>query len=142
MAFEENDEMALKNLQDKFPNAAFQHKLDLMQQNALFIFQNDWSKLNKIKLHLKGTDFQLKVWESLLKIPMGGLSTYGRLAKSIGNPNASRAVGTAIGSNPVAYLIPCHRVIQSTGNFGEYMWGSTRKTAIIGWEGAKVDSQI
>ena len=142
MAFEENDEMALKNLQDKFPNAAFQRKLDLMQQNALFIFQNDWSKLNKIKLHLKGTDFQLKVWESLLKIPIGGLSTYGRLAKSIGNPNASRAVGTAIGSNPVAYLIPCHRVIQSTGNFGEYMWGSTRKTAIIGWEGAKVDSQI
>lgn len=142
MAFEENDEVALKNLQDKFPNAAFQRKLDLMQQNALFIFQNDWSKLNKIKLHLKGTDFQLKVWESLLKIPMGGLSTYGRLAESIGNPNASRAVGTAIGSNPVAYLIPCHRVIQSTGNFGEYMWGSTRKTAIIGWEGAKVDSQI
>jgi|SRR5690606_37919425 len=142
MAFEENDEMALKNLLNKFPNAAFQRKLDLMQQNALFIFQNDWSKLNKIKLHLKGTDFQLKVWESLLKIPMGGLSTYGRLAESIGNPNASRAVGTAIGSNPVAYLIPCHRVIQSTGNFGEYMWGSTRKTAIIGWEGAKIDSQI
>ncbi|WP_417357242.1 bifunctional helix-turn-helix domain-containing protein/methylated-DNA--[protein]-cysteine S-methyltransferase [Flavobacterium sp.] len=142
MAFEENDEMALKNLLNKFPNATFQRKLDLMQQNALFIFQNDWSKLNKIKLHLKGTDFQLKVWESLLKIPMGGLSTYGRLAESIGNPNASRAVGTAIGSNPVAYLIPCHRVIQSTGNFGEYMWGNTRKTAIIGWEGAKIDSQI
>ncbi|QEE51165.1 methylated-DNA--[protein]-cysteine S-methyltransferase [Flavobacterium alkalisoli] len=142
MAFENNEETALKNLHDKFPNAAFHRKLDLMQQNALFIFQNDWSKLNKIKLHLKGTDFQLKVWESLLKIPMGGLSTYGRLAENIGNPNASRAVGTAIGSNPVAYLIPCHRVIQSTGNFGEYMWGSTRKTAIIGWEGAKTHSEI
>lgn len=142
MAFENNEETALKNLHDKFPNAAFHRKLDLMQQNALFIFQNDWSKLNKIKLHLKGTDFQLKVWESLLKIPMGGLSTYGRLAENIGNPNASRAVGTAIGSNPVAYLIPCHRVIQSTGNFGEYMWGSTRKTAIIGWEGAKTHLEI
>ncbi|WP_417353329.1 bifunctional helix-turn-helix domain-containing protein/methylated-DNA--[protein]-cysteine S-methyltransferase [Flavobacterium alkalisoli] len=142
MAFENNEETALKNLHDKFPNAAFHRKLDLMQQNALFIFQNDWSKLNKIKLHLKGTDFQLKVWESLLKIPMGGLSTYGRLAENIGNPNASRAVGTAVGSNPVAYLIPCHRVIQSTGNFGEYMWGSTRKTAIIGWEGAKIHSEI
>ena len=142
MAFENNEETALKNLLNKFPNATFHRKLDLMQQNALFIFQNDWSKLNKIKLHLKGTDFQLKVWESLLKIPMGGLSTYGRLAESIGNPNASRAVGTAIGSNPVAYLIPCHRVIQSTGNFGEYMWGSTRKTAIIGWEGAKTHSEI
>ncbi|WP_419210893.1 bifunctional helix-turn-helix domain-containing protein/methylated-DNA--[protein]-cysteine S-methyltransferase [Maribacter sp. X9] len=137
MAFEDNEETAFQNLQTKFPNASFQRKLDLIQQNALFIFQNDWSKLNEIKLHLKGTDFQLKVWESLLKIPMGGLSTYGKLAEKIGNPNASRAVGTAIGSNPVAYLIPCHRVIQSTGNFGGYMWGNTRKTAIIGWEATK-----
>lgn len=137
MAFEEGETTAFQNLQVKFPNATFQRKLDLMQQNALFIFQNDWSKLGEIKLHLKGTDFQLKVWESLLKIPMGGLSTYGSLAEKIGNPNASRAVGTAIGSNPVAYLIPCHRVIQSTGNFGGYMWGNTRKTAIIGWEAAK-----
>ena len=142
MAFEDNETIAFQNLQAKFPNASFQRKLDLMQQNALFIFQNDWSKLNEVKLHLKGTDFQLKVWESLLKIPMGGLSTYGSLAEKIGSPNASRAVGTAIGSNPVAYLIPCHRVIQSTGNFGGYMWGNVRKTAIIGWEIAKTYSQI
>lgn len=142
MAFEDNEETAFQNLQTKFPNATFQRKLYLMQQNALFIFQNDWSKLGEIKLHLKGTDFQLKVWESLLKIPMGGLSTYGNLAERIGNPNASRAVGTAIGSNPVAYLIPCQRVIQSTGNLGGYMWGNTRKTAIIGWESAKVNSNI
>ena len=113
--------------------------LDLVQQNALFIFQNDWSNLPDIKLHLKGTDFQLKVWETLLKIPMGELSTYGDIAKKIQNPNASRAVGTAIGSNPVAFLIPCHRVIQSSGNFGGYMWGNTRKTAIIGWEVSKVN---
>ena len=137
MAFEENEATAFRNLQKKFPNAAFQRKLDLKQQNALFIFQNDWSKLGESKLHLKGTDFQLKVWESLLKIPMGGLSTYSNLAEKIGHPNASRAVGTAIGNNPVAYLIPCHRVIQSTGNFGGYMWGNTRKTAIIGWEASK-----
>ncbi len=110
-----------------------------MQQNGLFIFQNDWSKLNEIKLHLKGTDFQLKVWDTLLKIPMGQLSTYGNIAEQIGNPNASRAVGTAIGSNPVAFLIPCHRVIQASGNIGGYMWGNTRKTAIIGWESAKTD---
>lgn len=142
MAFEDHEETAFQNLQKKFPNASFQRKLDLMQQNALFIFQNDWSKLNEVKLHLKGTDFQLKVWESLLKIPMGGLSTYGNLAERIGNPNASRAVGTAMGSNPVAYLIPCHRVIQSIGNFGGYMWGNTRKTAIIGWENAKINREI
>lgn len=140
MAFNDNEEKALEELRAKFPNATFQRKFDLIQQNAKFIFQNDWNKLPQIKLHLKGTDFQVKVWETLLKIPMGQLSTYGSIADKIGNPNASRAVGTAIGNNPVAFLIPCHRVIQSNGNIGGYMWGNTRKTAIIGWESAKTDS--
>jgi AraC family transcriptional regulator of adaptative response/methylated-DNA-[protein]-cysteine methyltransferase len=139
MAFNESENEAFVDLNKKFPNATFNRMLDLVQQNALFIFQNDWSNLPDIKLHLKGTDFQLKVWETLLKIPMGELSTYGDIAKKIQNPNASRAVGTAIGSNPVAFLIPCHRVIQSSGNFGGYMWGNTRKTAIIGWEVSKVN---
>lgn len=142
MAFAEEEAIGFHDLKNKFPNAAFSRKLDLAQQNALFIFQNDWSKLSEIKLHLKGTDFQLKVWETLLKIPMGQLSTYGTIANQIEKPNASRAVGTAIGSNPVAFLIPCHRVIQSSGIFGGYMWGNTRKTAIIGWEGAKVNTQF
>lgn len=137
MVFYEDEFQSLEYLKSRFPNASFSQKLDLLQQNALFIFQNDWSKLSEIKLHLKGTDFQLKVWETLLKIPMGKLSTYGEIAKKIENPNASRAVGTAIGSNPVAFLIPCHRVIQSTGTFGGYMWGNIRKTAIIGWEAVK-----
>jgi AraC family transcriptional regulator of adaptative response/methylated-DNA-[protein]-cysteine methyltransferase len=137
MAFNDDEVKAVELLQAKFPNASFACKSDVIQQNALFIFQDDWSKLPEIKLHLKGTDFQLKVWEALMKIPMGQLSTYGEIAKQIDNPSASRAVGTAIGSNPIAFLIPCHRVIQSTGVFGGYMWGNTRKTAIIGWEGAK-----
>jgi AraC family transcriptional regulator, regulatory protein of adaptative response / methylated-DNA-[protein]-cysteine methyltransferase len=137
MAFADNEQQALTNLMQHFPKAQLKQMVDLIQQNALYIFTHDWSKLNKIKLHLKGTDFQLKVWEALLKIPMGKLSTYGTIAEEIKNPNASRAVGTAIGSNPVAFLIPCHRVIQSTGTFGGYMWGPTRKTAIIGWEAAK-----
>lgn len=136
MAFADNDEDGVEALKRNFPNAALTQKLDMMQQHALYIFTHDWSQLHKIKLHLKGTEFQLKVWESLLKIPMGGLSTYGAIAKQIAQPNASRAVGTAIGSNPVAFLIPCHRVIQSTGVFGGYMWGPVRKTAIIGWEAA------
>jgi len=140
MAFNDDEINALNELKQKFPNATFQRKLDLIQQNALFIFQNDWSKLPEIKLHLKGTEFQLKVWETLLKVPMGKLSTYGNIAEKIGNAKASRAVGTAIGSNPVAFLIPCHRVIQSSGNIGGYMWGNTRKTAIIGWESAKTAS--
>jgi len=140
MGFYEDEPTAFTALQAHFPHAQFSRKLDMIQQNALFIFQNDWSKLHAIKLHLKGTDFQLKVWETLLKIPMGQLATYGAIAQKIGNPNASRAVGTAIGSNPVAFLIPCHRVIQSTGTFGGYMWGPTRKTAMIGWEGAKTQT--
>jgi AraC family transcriptional regulator, regulatory protein of adaptative response / methylated-DNA-[protein]-cysteine methyltransferase len=137
MAFYEDEHSAMEALVRKFPNATFIQKLDMLQQNALFIFQSDWSKLSQIKLHLKGTAFQLKVWEALLKIPMGGLSTYGSIAQKINHPNASRAVGTAIGSNPVAYLIPCHRVIQSSGEAGGYMWGSSRKTAILGWEAVK-----
>lgn len=141
MAFENKKEIALGNLKHKFPNASFFEKQDELQKNALSIFNQDWTELNTIKLHLKGTDFQLKVWESLLTIPMGKLSTYGNLAEKIGNPKASRAVGTAIGSNPVAFLIPCHRVIQSTGNIGGYMWGSERKQLIIGWESSHIYSE-
>ena len=140
MAFTDDEQKAFANLQQHFSNAHFKQMVDLIQQNALYIFTHDWSKLHQIKLHLKGTDFQLKVWETLLKIPMGQLSTYGNIAGKINNPNASRAVGTAIGSNPVAFLIPCHRVIQSTGVFGGYMWGPIRKTAIIGWEAAKTNA--
>lgn len=142
MAFEDDQEKAFDHLIRKFPNAAFARKLDINQQNALFIFQNDWGKLPQIKIHLKGTAFQLKVWESLLKIPMGSLSSYGAIAEKIGFPGASRAVGTAIGSNPIAFLIPCHRVIQSSGTLGGYMWGNTRKTAIIGWEGARINAEL
>jgi AraC family transcriptional regulator of adaptative response/methylated-DNA-[protein]-cysteine methyltransferase len=137
IAFVDNSQTALKELYQKFPNAHYEQKMDMRQQNALFIFTHDWSKLHEIKLHLKGTDFQLKVWETLIKIPQGQLSTYGNIAQHIKHPKASRAVGTAIGSNPVAFLIPCHRVIQSTGHFGQYRWGSDRKTAIIGWESAQ-----
>jgi AraC family transcriptional regulator of adaptative response/methylated-DNA-[protein]-cysteine methyltransferase len=137
MAFADNEEQALNDLQKHFPNAQLRQMVDMIQQNALYIFTHDWSKLNKIKLHLKATDFQLKVWETLLKIPMGKLSTYGDIAKQINISGASRAVGTAIGNNPVAFLIPCHRVIQSTGVIGGYHWGSIRKAAMIGWEAAK-----
>lgn len=138
MAFAENKESAFDDLQQMFPKAEYVQMVDSFQQDALFIFKYDWTKLNQIKLHLKGTAFQLKVWESLLKIPLGNLSTYGTIAKQIGKPKASRAVGTAIGSNPVAFLIPCHRVIQSSGVLGGYRWGNTRKSAMIGWEAAKM----
>ena len=92
-------------------------------------------------MHLAGTPFQLKVWESLLKIPMGALTTYGNLAKNSGSPDSARALGTAIGKNPIAYLIPCHRVIQKTGKLGGYRWGEIRKSAIIGWEAARTEGE-
>ena len=139
IAFADEKEAALKELKLKFPNARYAQMVDLVQQNALFFFTQDWNKLQEIKLHLKGTPFQLKVWETLLKIPMGKLATYGSIAKEIESPGASRAVGSAIGNNPIAFLIPCHRVIQSSGNFGHYHWGSIRKTAMIGWEAAQID---
>jgi len=139
IAFADHKDGALKELKLKFPNARYAQMVDLVQQNALFFFTQDWNKLQEIKLHLKGTPFQLKVWETLLKIPMGKLATYGSIAKEIESPGASRAVGSAIGNNPIAFLIPCHRVIQSSGNFGQYHWGSIRKTAMIGWEAAQID---
>jgi AraC family transcriptional regulator, regulatory protein of adaptative response / methylated-DNA-[protein]-cysteine methyltransferase len=142
MAFADIESLAFSTMQQNFPNAHFIQLTDIIQQNALNIFTHNWTNLHQIKLHLKGTDFQLKVWHTLLKIPFGQLTTYGTIAQEIGHPNASRAVGTAIGCNPVAFLIPCHRVIQSTGMFGDYMWGGVRKTAIIGWEATKSNQEI
>jgi AraC family transcriptional regulator, regulatory protein of adaptative response / methylated-DNA-[protein]-cysteine methyltransferase len=137
IAFSDNDAEALRLLKMKFPEAAFHPTSDQLQQNVLTIFRGDWENLDQIRLHLKGTEFQIKVWETLLKIPSGRLSTYGRIAHQIRKPNASRAVGTAIAENPVAYLIPCHRVILSDGQHGQYRWNSDRKSAIIGWEATK-----
>ncbi len=135
---DEGEPVAFDKLQQLFPNAKYNRFLDQLQQNALYIFTQDWSRLNEIKLHLKGTPFQLKVWDMLLKVPIGGLTTYGGLAGNLQNPNASRAVGSAVGDNPVAFLIPCHRVIRSTGDIGQYHWGSGRKHAIIGWEASRL----
>ncbi|MEO1655726.1 MAG: methylated-DNA--[protein]-cysteine S-methyltransferase [Bacteroidota bacterium] len=137
LAFQEDAASAFTDLKNRFPQADYQQITDEFQQSALFIFQQDWSQLEEVRLHLKGSEFQLKVWEALLRIPRGKLSTYGDIAQEIQHPKASRAVGTAIGSNPVAFLIPCHRVIRSNGDFGGYMWGPTRKAAIIAWEAAR-----
>jgi AraC family transcriptional regulator of adaptative response/methylated-DNA-[protein]-cysteine methyltransferase len=85
-------------------------------------------------LLLKGTNFQIKVWNALLQIPRGRAVSYGDIAAHIGKPNAHRAVGTAVGANPIAWLIPCHRVLRKGGQLGGYRWGTTRKRAMIGWE--------
>ena len=139
ITFEDDEALALSGLKARFPKAQYHQRSERFQQDALHIFQNDWQQLDQIKLHLKGTEFQLKVWEALLTIPLGGLTTYGNVAQRINKPKAARAVGSAIGSNPVAFLIPCHRVIQASGKLGGYMWGSSRKSAIIGWEASELE---
>lgn len=139
LAFIENKSTGLRNLKEEFPKAAFYEEQNILQQNALSVLNDCTKTASPIKLHIKGTAFQLKVWEALLKIPVGQLSTYGAIANTIDHVKASRAVGTAIGSNPIAFLIPCHRVVQSSGALGGYMWGTTRKTLLIGWEAAKTN---
>jgi len=89
-----------------------------------------------LRAFVTGTAFQVRVWRALLQVPPGRLTTYGRMAEAVGNPAAARAVGTAVGQNPLAYLIPCHRVIRETGVVGDYRWGRIRKRAILAWETA------
>ncbi len=93
-----------------------------------------------ISLYLHGTNFQIKVWEALLRIPTGSLVTYADIASHLGAPKAARAVGNAVGSNPIPVLIPCHRVIRKAGDFGGYRWGTARKKALLGWELANLTS--
>jgi AraC family transcriptional regulator, regulatory protein of adaptative response / methylated-DNA-[protein]-cysteine methyltransferase len=134
MAFYDDKQQALQELKAQFPNANYQNEPEGNQKNEFDIFGDLNTTPKNINLHVKGTQFQLKVWEALLKIPAGQLTTYGDISQHIGKPKAARAVGTAIGSNPIAFLIPCHRVIQSTGTLGGYRWNPTRKAAMIGWE--------
>jgi AraC family transcriptional regulator, regulatory protein of adaptative response / methylated-DNA-[protein]-cysteine methyltransferase len=104
----------------------------------IFAARSEASK-RPLPLLLKGTNFQVKVWEALLRIPPGAAATYGDVAEAIGAQRAVRAVGTAVGRNPVAYLIPCHRVLRSTGALGGYRWGTERKRAMLAWESARIE---
>lgn len=142
LAFIKTEAEGIAGLQQFFPNAQLKKNTTSLHRDALQFFSGDWKDLKKIKLHLKGTPFQLKVWQSLLQIPFGNRTAYGAIADHIKNPKASRAVGTAIGDNPVAFLIPCHRVIRSSGMIGDYHWGRPRKTAILGWEAAQVSAEM
>jgi AraC family transcriptional regulator of adaptative response/methylated-DNA-[protein]-cysteine methyltransferase len=94
-----------------------------------------------LRLHLRGTNFQLKVWEALLRIEPGNVTTYGHIAALLGRPGAMRAVGNAVGQNPVPVLVPCHRVIRSLGEFGNYRYGAARKKAMLGWELSKENTE-
>lgn len=135
----EEETVSLQRLQQLFPKAQFQCMNDAHQEKVIHFFKDEKNITQAIPLHLKGTPFQLNVWNALLKIPLGQLSTYGKIAHQIQQSKAARAVGTAIGANPIAYLIPCHRVIQASGKLGGYRWGIKRKAAMITWEASYQD---
>lgn len=140
LQFVENETEGSQFLQQKWPRAQHRAGENQHHKNVLQFFNRDFSEPQKIRLHLKGTDFQLKIWETLLRIPEGQVTVYSDLAAAAGAPGAARAVGTAVGDNPVAYIIPCHRVIRKAGGFGEYHWGSTRKAAMLSWESCRTAS--
>lgn len=137
LMFCEDDEDAWNCLNGAYPNADFRNISNSLHKDAEEAI-ND-SETHHLKLHVKGTDFQLKVWQALLNIEQGKVKSYGEMAADIHQKKASRAVGTAIGSNTIAYLIPCHRVIQAGGEIGNYRWGSNRKIAMLAYEQAKGD---
>jgi AraC family transcriptional regulator of adaptative response/methylated-DNA-[protein]-cysteine methyltransferase len=132
--FADDRNEAIVELSNRFPGASIEPRVEDLHQDILQFFHPDDSKWSKINIQLKASPFQMKVWKALLQIPFGQLTNYKNIADQIGQTNASRAVGTAIGKNPIAYLIPCHRVVQTNGQLGGYMWGTKRKTAIIKWE--------
>ena len=131
---------ALQALKRDYENATLVQDTAYTQTLISGIFSSTKSR-TPLTLDLRGTNFQIQVWEALLRIPAGGLVTYQNIASAIGSPNATRAVGTAIGKNPIPLLIPCHRVIRATGEFGQYAFGSERKKAILGWEMAQSSSE-
>ncbi|HEX8328311.1 MAG TPA: methylated-DNA--[protein]-cysteine S-methyltransferase [Hymenobacter sp.] len=137
LTFAENEAEALAELRAEWPNAALTAAERPSHVLLSRFFARTFSPTERLHLHLKGTPFQLKIWESLLRIPEGQLRTYSHVAAAAESHAAVRAAGTAIGANPVAYLIPCHRVIRGTGELGQYRWGATRKAALLGWEAAQ-----
>ncbi|MBC7922483.1 MAG: methylated-DNA--[protein]-cysteine S-methyltransferase [Ferruginibacter sp.] len=134
----EMSDLAVDDLRAAWPGAHVTENLILTKSYLSQIFAPVRTTAAKpVHLLLKGTNFQIKVWEALLKIPAGQVASYGAVAATIGNPNAVRAVGTACGNNHIGYLIPCHRVLQKAGNIGGYRWGTTRKKAILAWEASQ-----
>ena len=135
-----NRTQALAAMQANWPRANFQEESAQTEPVVEQIFDSTDPAERQppsLKLLLRGTPFQVKVWEALLRVPGGRLVSYNDIAAQIGQPTAARAVGNAVGRNPIGYLIPCHRVIRKVGQIGPYRWGSTRKKAIIGWEAAQ-----
>lgn len=135
---EDDSRVAVEEMKKYWYNSVFHENAALTREVVSQIFSS--AQIKKLHLFVRGTNFQVKVWEALLRIPSGSLTTYQDIALRIGHPKAMQAVGSAVGSNTIAYLIPCHRVIRKDGILGEYRWTSLRKKSIIGWEMARNES--
>ena len=132
----------VRELRGEWPEALLIEDAEETHRFAQAIFgpREGTTESFSLSVVLKGTNFQIKVWNALLRIPPGTVTTYGRLARALGRPKAARAVGSAVGRNPISYLIPCHRVIREMGTISGYRWGPVRKRAMLGWEAAKMSS--
>ena len=126
---------AFADMAGRWPNASYVEDMSATAPYAARIFDpKKWRSDQPLRVVMIGTDFQLRVWQALLKIPMGCARTYSSIAAEIGSPKASRAVGAAIGANPLSFVVPCHRALGKSGALTGYHWGLTRKRAILGWE--------
>ena len=133
------DAHPLAELARQWPRARLQEQAQRTRAWVDALFQDMRPAQRPLSLHVTGTNFQIQVWQALLRIPPGSLASYTEVAQAIGRPGSARAVGNAVGANPVAYLIPCHRVIQQSGHLGGYRWGVPRKHALHAWETARVE---
>jgi AraC family transcriptional regulator, regulatory protein of adaptative response / methylated-DNA-[protein]-cysteine methyltransferase len=133
------EKAALADMRARWPKARYVEDAAATAATARRIFDSSlWRKDQPLRVVLIGTDFEIRVWEKLLSIPMGRLTTYSDLAAKAGAPKAARAVGAAVGKNPVCFVVPCHRVVGKSGDITGYHWGLTRKRAILGWEAGLV----
>lgn len=145
ITIEGSRDIPYSRLQKHWPNAQFTLDDDATRaaaEHILRIWRGQGDAKRKLSLDLHGTNFQIQVWRALLKIPTGGTVSYQDVAESLGDPKASRAVGTAVGANPITLLIPCHRVIQKSGIVENYAWGSARKKIILGLEAENVPHRV
>ncbi len=130
---------ALKDMRARWKNAHYVEDSAATADIAARIFQSErWKPDAPLRVVLIGTDFEVRVWETLLKVPLGSAATYSDVARTIGKANAPRAVGAAVGKNPISFVVPCHRIVGSNGALTGYHWGLTRKRAMLGWEQAKL----
>jgi AraC family transcriptional regulator of adaptative response/methylated-DNA-[protein]-cysteine methyltransferase len=137
-ADEGEETAAFHDMAGRWPRARFQEDSAATAGVAARIFDPAaWSPDRPLRVVLIGTDFEVRVWETLLRIPMGRATTYGSIANHLGNPKAPRAVGSAVGRNPISFVVPCHRVLGSGGKLTGYHWGLTRKQAMLGWEAGR-----